>query len=44
MLAEERNYFSSMKSKNELGKIIETANLEGTYEKKAEVFLRLIKE
>ena len=44
LLAEERNYFSSMKSKNELGRIIETANLEGTYEKKAEVFLRLIKE
>lgn len=44
LLAEERDYFSSMKSKIELGKIIEIANREGTYEKKAEVFLKLIKE
>lgn len=44
LLAETRNYFSSMKSKNELGKIIETANRESTYEKKAEAFLKLIKE
>jgi len=44
LLSEERNFFSSMKSKKELGKIIETANREGTYEKKAEVFLKLIKE
>lgn len=44
LLSEERDFFSSMKSKKELGKIIETANLEGTYEKKAEVFLKLIKE
>ena len=44
LLSEERNFFSSMKNKNELGKIIETANREGTYEKKAEVFLKLIKE
>jgi len=44
LLSEERNFFSSMKSKKELGKIIETANREGTYEKKAKVFLKLIKE
>ncbi len=43
-LAEERNYFSSMKSKKELGQIIEKANKEQTYEKKAEVFLKLINE
>lgn len=44
LLSEERNFFSSMKSKNELGKFIEIANREETYEKKAEVFLKLIKE
>jgi hypothetical protein len=44
LLAEERNYFSSMKTKKELGAIIEIANQEKTYEKKAEVFLKLIKE
>src|SRR3972149_2290921 len=44
LLSEERKFFSSIKNKNELGKIIETANREGTYEKKAEVFLKLIKE
>jgi len=44
LLSEEMNFFSSMKSKKELGKIIETANREETYEKKATVFLKLIKE
>nr|CBX30443.1 hypothetical protein N47_Q17660 [uncultured Desulfobacterium sp.] len=44
LLLEERNFFSSMKSKKQLGNIIETANREGTYEKKAEVFLKLIKK
>ena len=44
LLSEETNFFSSMKSKKELGKIIETANREKAYEKKAEVFLKLIKE
>ena len=43
LLSEERNFFSSMKSKKELGEIIEIANREGTYEKKAAVFLKLIK-
>lgn len=44
LLTEERNYFSSMKSKKELGQIIERASKEQTYEKKAEVFLKLINE
>lgn len=44
LLSEERNFFSSMKSKKELGKIIEIANREEKYEKKAEVFLKLLKE
>lgn len=44
LLSEERNFFSSMKSKKELGQIIERANKEQTYEKKAEVFLKLINE
>ena len=44
LLSQERDYFSSMKSKKELGQIIERANEEKTYEKKAEVFLRLLNE
>lgn len=44
LLSEDRNYFSSMKSRTELGRIIELANKEQTYEKKGEVFLKLIKE
>ncbi len=44
LLTEERNYFSSMKSTKELGQIIEKANKEQTYEKKAEVFFKLINE
>ncbi len=44
LLSEERNFFSSMKSRRELGRIIEIAGREETYEKKAEVFLKLIKE
>ncbi len=44
LLSEEMNFFSTMKSKKELGKIIETANRQETYEKKASVFLKLIKE
>ncbi|MEN4019747.1 MAG: hypothetical protein PQ967_03625 [Methanobacterium sp.] len=43
LLSEERNFFSSMKSKKELGQIIEIADKEKTYEKKAEVFLKLIR-
>lgn len=37
-------FFSSMKSKKELGKIIEIANQESDIEKKAEKFLSLIRE
>lgn len=44
LLSEERNFFSSMKSKKELGRIIELSNKEKEYEKKAETFLRLLKE
>jgi len=44
LLSETRNFFSSMKTKNELGKIIELANQEQTYERKAEVFLKLIRD
>lgn len=43
LLKEERSFFSSMKSSKELGRIIEIANKEQTYEKKAEVFLKLLK-
>jgi len=41
---EEREFFSSMRTKDELGKFIEIANKETTYEKKAEKFLTLIRE
>ena len=44
LLSEERNFFSSMKSKKELGRIIEIANRGQTYERKAEIFLKLLKE
>ncbi len=42
LLSEENNFFSSRKSKKELGQIIESANKENAYEKKAEMFLKLI--
>jgi len=42
--SETTEYFSSMKSKKELGKIIEIANKESDIEKKAEKFLSLIRE
>ncbi|MBU4077150.1 MAG: hypothetical protein KKI06_10675 [Euryarchaeota archaeon] len=44
LLSEDWNFFSSMRSNKELGQIIELANREKTYEKKGEVFLRLINE
>jgi len=44
LLSKEMGFFSSMKSKEELGIIIEIANKEPTYELKAEKFLKLIKE
>lgn len=43
LLQEQREYFSGMMSKTELGKFIEFANVEKTYEKKAEKFLELIR-
>jgi len=43
LLAEEREFFSGMKTKKQLGKIIEIANKEETYEKKAEKFLSLLR-
>ncbi len=44
LLSEGRNFFSSMKSKKELGRIIELADKEKTYEEKGEVFLKLLNE
>ena len=38
----ETHFFSSMKSKNEVGRFIEMANKEPNYEKKAETFLNLL--
>jgi len=43
LLREEKEYFSGMMSKRELGKIIEAANRESSYEGKAEKFLDLIR-
>jgi hypothetical protein len=44
LLKEEREFFSSMQTKNELGRVIEIANKEDSYEKKAEKFLQLIRK
>ena len=44
LLSKEMEFFASMKSKKELGQIIEIANKEVTYEQKAEKFLNLIRE
>lgn len=44
LLTEERGFFSSMQTRRRLGKIIETANQELTYEAKAQNFLRLLRE
>jgi hypothetical protein len=44
LITEPKEFFSSMKSKKELGQIIEIANRETDFEKKAEKFLALIKE
>jgi len=43
LLTQKLNFFSSMKNKEELGKIIEAANAKSTYEEKAEEFLKLLK-
>jgi len=44
LMSEECQFFSSMKSKKELGRIIEIANREPDFESKGEKFLALIKE
>jgi len=44
LFEEGREFFSSMKTKEELGRIIEIANQEPTYKLKAEKFLALLKE
>jgi len=44
IINQKMEFFSSMKNKLELGKIIEIANSEKDYEKKAEKFLKLLKE
>lgn len=44
LLNEDREYFSGMKSKRELGRLIEKANMEIDIERKAEKFLKLLRE
>lgn len=43
LLAEDREFFSGMTTKRELGRIIEIANKEKAYEEKAEKFLSLVR-
>lgn len=43
LINEDFEFFSSMKSKKELGEIVEIANIEETYEKKGEKFLTLLR-
>ena len=43
LLHVDKEFFSGMKSKNQLGRIIEIANKEKEYERKAEKFLQLIR-
>ncbi len=43
IIKEDKEFFSSMLPKKALGRIIEIANKEPTYEKKAEKFLRLLR-
>ncbi len=43
LFSEDREFFSGMRTKKQLGKIIEIANKESTFEKKAEKFLQLIR-
>ena len=44
LLKEDMMFFAGMKSKNDLGKFIEIANKQDTYEKKAEKFLNMMGE
>ena len=43
LFKEDREFFSGMRTKKQLGRIIEISNKEETYEKKAEKFLQLIR-
>ena len=43
LLKEKREFFSGMRTMRQLGQIIEIADKENTYEKKAEKFLSLIR-
>lgn len=42
LLNEDLNFFSSMKTKKQLGELIDLSNMEKTFEEKAEKFLKLI--
>ncbi|MEM4260253.1 MAG: hypothetical protein QXG00_03380 [Candidatus Woesearchaeota archaeon] len=44
LLKEDMMFFAGMKSKNELGKFIQVADKENSYEKKAEKFLNLMRD
>ena len=44
IVQEDREYFSSMLKRKRLGEIIEIANRESSYEKKAQSFLELLKK
>ena len=44
LLSMPMNFFSGMKSKEELGKLIESANNVSTYQQKAERFLKLLQD
>ena len=44
LLSQEREFFSSMLRKADLGRLIELADKEPTYERKAEKFLKLLRE
>lgn len=44
LLTEDKIFFASMQNKRSLGKIIESANLQDSYEKKAEAFLKMLRE
>jgi len=44
LLKEDVMFFAGMKPKKELGKFIEIANKEDTYEKKGEKFLNMMRE
>ncbi len=43
LLAEDSEFFSGMKTKRELGKMVDIASRQPTYEQKAEMFLKLLR-